>query len=261
MRILGLGSLLLGAGLALAEAAEMLPIPGGTFLMGQADGPADERPAHRVTVAPFALDRVPVTNAEFARFLTAVGLRNSRGERLYDDDDPDARIHRRDGGFIPDPGYEDHPALEVTWPGARDFCAHAGKRLPTEAEREYAARGTDGRAYPWGNAPPDRTRGRFGAAWNATVPVGRFPAGAGPFGVLDLAGNVWEWVSSAYRPYPYRANDGREDLRGIEVERGTRGGGHDSPPEDLRATQRGRHVSRRPVAGHHNIGFRCARTR
>lgn len=239
--------------------AEMVRIPAGSFIMGRDDGLADERPAHRVTLGAFEIDRLPVTNAGFARFLDAVGPTNARGENLFDADDPDARIHRRGGRWIADPGYEDHPVVEASWTGARDYCARAGKRLLTEAEWEHAARGGDGRAFPWGHAPPDASRARFAAAWNATAPAGAFPAGASPFGALGMAGNVWHWVSSAYRPYPYRADDGREDLRDVTVERVTRGGGHDSPAEHLTATHRGRHVSRAPRAGHHNIGFRCAR--
>jgi iron(II)-dependent oxidoreductase len=174
-------------------------------------------------------------------------------------DDPDARVHRRGDRWVADPGYEDHPVVEASWPGARDFCAWAGKRLPTEAEWEYAARGPDGRRYPWGGELPDGTRARFAAGWNATTPVGAYPAGTSPFGVLGMAGNVWQWVSSAYRPYPYRPDDGREEARDVSVERVTRGGGHDSRPDELTTTHRGRHVSRAPRAGHHNIGFRCAR--
>jgi formylglycine-generating enzyme required for sulfatase activity len=236
----------------------MVEVPAGPFMMGRDDGAADERPAHEVVLAAFSIDRTPVTNAGFARFLDAVGPQNARGERLFDDDDRDARIRIRDGRWQADPGFADHPVVEASWPGARDYCAWAGKRLPTEAEWEKAARGTDARLYPWGSEPPDATRAHFSAGWNETVPVGRHPRGASPYGALDLAGNVWEWVSSAYRPYPYRADDGREaqDARAV---RGTRGGGHDSPAAELTATQRGRTLSRAPLAGHHNIGFRCAR--
>ena len=85
-----------------------------------------------------------------------------------------------------------------------------------------------------------------------------FPAGASPYGVQDMAGNAWEWVSSAYRPYPYDPHDGREDLAAGPV-RGTRGGGHDSPADEITTTQRGRNLSRNPASGHHNIGFRCAK--
>lgn len=240
-------------------AGEMITIPAGPFLMGRDDGPADERPAHTVTLPAYTIDRLPVTNEQFARFLEAAGTHSAAGERLYDIDDPDARIHRRAGAWRSDDGYENHPVVEAPWAGARDYCTWLGKRLPTEAEWEKAARGTDGRRYPWGNHPPDRSRAQFGAGWNETASADRFPAGASPFGVLDMAGNAWEWVSSAYRPYPYRATDGREDLAAGPV-RGTRGGGHDSAAEEITTTQRGRNLSRNPRSGHHNIGFRCAQT-
>lgn len=236
----------------------MVPVPAGPFLMGRDDGPADERPAHTVALPAYSIDRIPVTNSEFARFLAVVGPRNTRDERLYDADDPDARIHRRNGVWKADVGYETHPVIEVSWAGARDYCAWAGKRLPTEAEWEKAVRGTDGRLYPWGSATPDGSRAQFAAGWIETVPVDHFRHGASPFGALDMAGNAWEWVSSAYRPYPYRADDGREDPTPGPV-RGTRGGGHDSPASEITTTERGRNLSRNPRSGHHNIGFRCAR--
>jgi iron(II)-dependent oxidoreductase len=225
--------------------------------MGSDDGPADERPQHEVKLPAFRIDRLPVTNRAFAAFLDAVGTHNGAGERLFDADDPDARIHRHASGWRADSGFEDHPVVEASWAGARDYCAWRGGRLPTEAELEKAARGLDGRRYPWGNEPPDASRARFGAPFNATVPVGRYPAGASSFGALDMAGNVWEWVASAYRSYPYRADDGREDLTAGPV-RATRGGGHDSAVAEITSTQRGRNLSRNPRSGHHNIGFRCA---
>jgi iron(II)-dependent oxidoreductase len=211
-----------------------------------------------VELPAFSIDRTPVTNADFAAFLNAAGPVNSGGERLFDADDNDARIQKKGGRWLADAGFEEHPVVEVSWFGARDYCAWAGKRLPTEAEWEKAARGPDGRRYPWGNNPPDQTRAQYNSGWNQTVPVSRFPKGASPYGVLDLAGNTWEWVSSAYIPYPYDPKDGREDLRPGPV-RGTRGGGHDSPAEELTTTQRGRNLSRNFRSGHHNVGFRCAR--
>ena len=159
---------------------------------------------------------------------------------------------------MPDARYEQHPVVEVTWRGAREYCAWHGKRLPSKAEWEKAARGTDGRKYPWGNGLPDGTRARFGSTYNATVPVGSYPAGASPYGVLDMAGNVWQWVSSVYRDYPYRVDDGRESLDSLKT-RGTRGGSHDWSIEGLTTTARGHNLSRAPRAGHHNVGFRCAR--
>ena len=258
-RILAL-LLWLGCAVAGVQARDMVEVPAGAFVMGSDDGPADERPPHRVDLSHFRIDRLPVTNADFATFLEALGARGTRGGqpyRRYDDDDGDARIHRVDGRWRADTGLEQHPVNEVSWAGARDYCAWKGKRLPTEAEWEKAARGTDGRRYPWGNQAPDASRARFGAGWNQTVAADALPAGASPFGALDMAGNQWEWVSSQYRAYPYRADDGREDPDAEGV-RGTRGGGHDSTPGELTTTQRGRNLSRAPLAGHHNIGFRCA---
>ena len=256
--LLGIAAASASHAAAPAAGSEMVTVPAGPFTMGSNTGPQDERPAHQVTLATFAIDRLPVTNARFAEFLDAVGPANKGGERLFDIDDPDARIHRERGKWIASKGFENHPVVEVPWAGARDYCAWRGKRLPTEAEWEKAARGTDGRKYPWGNNLPDRSRAHFGAAYNETAPVERGSAGPSPYGVQDMAGNAWEWVASAYRPYPYRADDGREEATAGPV-RGTRGGGHDSPAEAITTTQRGRNLSRNPASGHHNIGFRCAK--
>jgi formylglycine-generating enzyme required for sulfatase activity len=245
---------------SIADAADddMVQLPAATFTMGRDDGLADERPAHRITLQAFAIDRRPVTNADFAAFLETAGTRNKAGQHLFDWDDEDARIHRRQGRWQADSGYEQHPAIEMTWYGARDYCAALGKRLPSEAEREYAARGSDARAYPWGAEAPSRKRAQYSVGYGKTRPVGSFPDGATPEGLLDLAGNVHEWTASIALPYPYRADDGRED-RDKVADRVTRGGAADTGPDTLRATWRGATVSRRATAGHHNIGFRCAK--
>lgn len=254
-----IGSLLLLHRLCDAgEPPQMVRIPAGSFWMGDDNGFADEKPRHQVNVAEFFIDRTKVTNAQFARFMNANGTQAADGQRWYDVDDNDARIHRRNKQWTAHPGHENHPVVETSWHGALAYCRWLGKRLPTEAEWEKAARGTDGRKFPWGNEAPDKSRAHFAGGWNELKPVGSFPQGASPYGVLDMAGNGWEWVSSAYLPYPYDARDGREDLTRDAV-RGTRGGGHDSRPEELSTTQRGRHVSRNPRGGHHNISFRCAR--
>jgi formylglycine-generating enzyme required for sulfatase activity len=239
-------------------ATQMISIPAGIFTMGSDTGPVDERPAHSVTLAAFEIDLFPITNADFAKFLNALGLRNSRGEKRYDEDDNDARIHRSNGRWQADAGYERHPVVEPSWVGARDYCSWLGKSLPTEAQWEKAARGTDARPYPWGADAPTANRARFAAGYNQTTNVDTFPDGRSPYGVWSMAGNAWEWVSSAYRPYPYRAEDGRESLEAGPV-RSTRGGGHDSPATEITTTQRGRNLSRAPQAGHHNISFRCVR--
>lgn len=247
------------ASTGLASEADMVRLPGGTFTMGSDRHLADERPAHAVTLEPFWIDRVPVTNAAFAAFLQRIGgTSNARGQHLFDWDDRDARLREVEGRWRADPGYERHPANEMTWYGARDYCAALGKRLPTEAEREFAARGPQGRTYPWGEERPDPSRARYGVGWTKTVPVGSFPEGATPEGVLDLAGNVHEWTSTIMRPYPYRADDGRE-APDILADRVVRGGAADTGADTLRASWRGASVSRRASAGHHNIGFRCAK--
>ena len=116
--------------------SEMVAIPAGAFLMGSSDGANDDRPSHQVSVAAFEIDRLPVTNARFAEFLNAVGAHSKNGERLFDDDDPNARIHIQGTRCVADKGFENHPVVEVSWPGARDYCAWHGKRLSTEAESE-----------------------------------------------------------------------------------------------------------------------------
>lgn len=243
---------------ACAQAPEMMPVPAGPFTMGSNDGPEDERPAHTVTLGAFEIDRLQVSNAAFAAFLQRHGVVDANGRRYFDWDDGDARIHRVDGVWRADPGFENHPVVEASWLGAQAYCLALGKRLPTEAEWEKAARGPKALRYPWGNSAPTPAQARFASGWNQTAPVDAYAAQASPYGVVGMAGNAWHWVSSAYRPYPYRADDGREDASPGPV-RATRGGGHDSPATELRTTERGRTLSRAPAAGHHNIGFRCAR--
>jgi iron(II)-dependent oxidoreductase len=240
------------------SSTELISVPAGPLMMGSTTGPADERPTHRIEVAAFSIDKTPVTNRQFAEFLNAVGPANTRRQRLYDADDGDARIHRKGTSWVADAGFEEHPVLEASWYGARDYCQWVGKRLPTEPEWEKAARGTDGRKFPWGNTAPDGTRAQYAKGWRDTIAVGSTPAGASPYGVLDMSGNAWEWVSSAYKPYPYNSKDGREDPD-ADIERVTRGGGQDSGAEQITTTHRGQGLSREPRAGHHNVGFRCAR--
>ena len=264
----------------------MVAIEGGSYPIGSADGPASTGPLHRVTLDPFLIDVHEVTNAQFATFLDTLEITAKRvvraGELRPDDvdgpdanrlwggssgndrafiemDDTDARIGIVDGRFAPEPGFADHPVSESTWQGAVALCAWRGARLPTEAEWEAAARGKEGRTYPWGEAPPTPEHAVFGRGRGETDPVGSHPKGATPEGVFDLAGNETEWTSSLFEPYPYNAEDGREDPN-ARGERVTRGGDHvfDVAPDQLTGTFRDG-FSRDPRRGHRHIGFRCAK--
>ncbi len=221
----------------------MVYVPAGTFTMGDThgDGEADERPARRVSVPAFWLDRTEVTNAQFARFVRS--LRDSG--------------QARDDRWVMEPGKEHYPAVNIPWRAAWAYCRWADKQLPTEAEWEYAARGSDGRKYPWGNDWDDG-RARFGGGrgGQGAAPAGSYPTGISPFGVLDMAGNVWEWVNTLYRPYPYVSGDGW-DRPSTQGRHAVRGGSWVLNPWDLRASNR-----EFGEAGYRSvyIGFRCARS-
>ncbi|MBN8619269.1 MAG: formylglycine-generating enzyme family protein [Anaerolineae bacterium] len=176
------------------DGIEMVLVPAGCFTMGNDEGRRDERPASQVCFErSFWIDRTEVTNLQYGSPGAFEGDQRPRGNLL--------------------------------WSEARDFCAQRGGRLPTEAEWEYAGRGPDGLFYPWGN---DLVGDFLVFDQNASEPaeVGSKPEGASWVGALDMAGNVWEFVSSAYARYPYDASDGREDLNDTTVERVYRGGIH-----------------------------------
>ncbi|MDA0999266.1 MAG: SUMF1/EgtB/PvdO family nonheme iron enzyme [bacterium] len=246
-----------GAAPAEGKYAGMVLIPAGPFQMGRDNGPDDEKPAHQVYLSAFYIDRNLVRVSEYAEFIRAKSHLGPLGEMYLDAPDPDARIHRRGGVWTADKGFENYPAAELSWHGAVAYCRWRGKRLPSEAEWEKAARGTDGRLYPWGNQPPTQELAFFGGFHGETVPVGRYPKGASPYGVLDMAGQVWEWTRSLYRKYPYQSRDGRENLK-TEDTRVARGGTSSSDAEGLTATSRTPVDPGRLDTGHAYFGFRCA---
>lgn len=174
-----------------SEPGAMVPIPAGEFIMGTDERFSDEGPQHRLRLGTFYIDRHEVTNLQYQAFIEKTHRR------------PPAHFVGREAP----PGKADHPVVFVSWFDARDYCAWAGKRLPTEQEWEKAARGTDGRTYPWGENF-DVVRANTPVRWQAigvkgdTSPVGAFPAGVSPYGLEDMSGNVWEWTSSWYRAYP-----------------------------------------------------------
>jgi iron(II)-dependent oxidoreductase len=253
-----LAALGLAVGPSAADADGLMFVPAGPFWMGRDDGAREEAPLHRVVVAAFWIDRHKVTNAELAEFLNAQGMTSAAGARRYDWDDADARVRRGpDGRWRSDAGFEQHPAVEVSWAGARDYCAWRGRRLPTEAEWEKAARGDDRRRYPWGNVSPTEAHAVFGRPYSATAPTDGRPAGASPHGVHDMLGNLAEWTATAFTPYPYRHDDGREPFTG-SGRVAVRGAAHDDPAEALSVTARRSYDHRGAAAGHHHVGFRCA---
>jgi formylglycine-generating enzyme required for sulfatase activity len=172
---------------------DMILVPAGPFTMGaDRGGEDDEHPAHTVTLAAFWLDRTEVTNLAYRRCVDAGRCRPH---------DPTSANKNHFGGDAPFRGPA-QPISSVSWDDAKAYCAWAGKRLPTEAEWEKAARGPDGRKFPWGEAAADPSLAVFGA--DRTADVGTHPTGNGPYGHADLAGNVWEWVEDQYDPYAYR---------------------------------------------------------
>ena len=148
---------------AIAQETGMVLIPAGEFTMGSEDSNADsdEAPEHTVYLDAYWIYKHEVTNAQYAEFMNDQGNQTEDGVTWLDSGEDDARIHQSSGDWIPDSGYGDHPVVEVSWYGAQAYCEWAGGRLPTEAEWEKAARGTDGRTYPWGEQDPNCNRNRM----------------------------------------------------------------------------------------------------
>ena len=244
----------------------MVYVPAGEFMMGShgADPKADtdESPRHTVYLDSYWIDRLEVTNFRYAEFLNTLGdhIGTCEGQDCAETqvEDKNSHILRQGGRYVVERGFEDHPVTQVNWYGARAYCRWAGARLPTEAEWEKAARGVDGRAYPWGKEMPNCKKAQYGDCGGETVPVGTKPRGDSPYGALDMAGNVWEWVADWYEPAYYRSSPAQNPL-GPEpgLHKAFRGGSWGYPPTFLRTTDRARN---RPTYAGFDIGFRCAAT-
>jgi formylglycine-generating enzyme required for sulfatase activity len=222
---------------------EWVTIPAGPFDMGSADGDEDERPVRPVSLGEYRISRYPITNRQYEAY-----VRDAKAK---------SPAHWKDGK-VPD-GKEDHPVVHVSWNDAVAYCRWKSEqtgavyRLPTEAEWEKAARGTDGRTWPWGDQFDQAKCNTREGGRGETTPVTEFPEGGSPYGCYDMAGNVWEWTNSLYKPYPYEPDDGREDPN-AEGRRVLRGGSWRYTAYYARSAYRLRDT---PDGRDDDFGFRC----
>ena len=231
------------------DSAPMVFVPPGEFTMGSNDGDSDEKPVHTVYLDAFWIDKFEVTNTQYAACLNAGACKS-----------PSQNNSNTRGGYFGNPQFNNYPVIYVSWNDANAYCAWTGERLPTEAEWEKAARGTDGRVYPWGNEW-DQTRLNWRDSIlrpGDTTADGSYPSGASAYGALDMAGNVWEWVADWYDA-TYYANSPRNNPKGPAsgLNRALRGGAWSTDPSTVRASDR----SNYDPDGHIDvIGFRCAQS-
>lgn len=247
-----------------ADGMTQVFVPAGSFQMGGLDNNTDpdELPPHKLTMSAFWMDKLEVTNGMYLLCVEAGGC-----------DLPTFFTSEKHETYFNTDEFADYPVVNVTWGNANDYCEWAGKRLPTEAEWEYAARGTDLRLFPWGDERPDASRANFNRVINDVTRVGSFPAGASAFGVLDMSGNVWEWVSDYYGGEAYALSAGSNPTGplaavGAGERRVIRGGSYQDVEDDIRLANRGyssgpdleADMDSPEYKGEYStkIGFRCA---
>ena len=258
------------------DGAVMIYVPGGSFQMGANQDPSssgdfNENPEHPVQVDGFWIDKHLVDHKQFTEFLYFQGNLIDHGVTWYDDESEYSLFENRVEFLKPYLGFEDYPVMDISWYGAQAYCEWVGGRLLTEAEWEYAARGPENRIYPWGNEF-DCTRGNFSEGaddeepgyssgesgcdgFELTSPVDAHPQGASWVGVLDLAGNVWDWVADwGATPYPtgLQVNPTGPESGANKI---ARGGSWNDYGWGVHATLRGEYP---PTYRSPAIGFRCA---
>ncbi len=227
---------------------ELVEIPAGPFVRGTSRGGFDERPERIIYLDSFFIDRYEVTNAQYSAFLKATGHRKAGPPSRY------AKNTARMRGV-------NQPVVYVSWEDAKAYCAWRGRRLPSEAEWEKAMRGTDGRLWPWGNVEiqDGANWARVDDGFDVAAPVGSVRSDESPYGVMDGAGNVMEWVDDWYQENAYAAS---EERNSASPEYGTykvlRGAAYTSAGSDLRITARSKMML---DFRDETIGFRCAQSR
>ena len=250
----------------------MALIPGATYEMGidasaipglmtkfnvrRAELFAEETPKHAVTIPSFYIDRTEVTNAQFKRFIEQNP--EWQKDRIQAEYHNGKYLQQWNGTSFP-AGQDDHPVVFISWYAAAAFCRAQGKRLPTEAEWEYAARGGLNRQdFPWGDELPDKSRANYGASEiKAPVKVASYLANG--YGIHDMAGNVWEFLADEWQKYPLKAalTASVDTFSQVKTRRALRGGSFGGGVVNLRVTYRDSHLPENAVE---HVGFRCAMT-
>ena len=231
------------------DGMKMVYVPAGEFSMGSNDGDSDENPVHTVYLDPYWIDKYEVTNRQYAKCVEAGDCSEPSRSSSSSYNLP---IYYGNSKFT------DYPVIYVSWYQADAYCQWAGGRLPSEAEWEKAARGVNGRIYPWGDSSPDKLRANYDWNESDTTKVGSYPGGISPYGAMDIAGNVMEWVADRYdSEYYYRSP--LENPRGPDT--GDywvlRGGSWSNYGENLRTFIR---FKSKPIYSYNVYGFRCATT-
>lgn len=224
---------------------EMVTIPAGPFVRGTTNGGFDEQPQRTLALETFSIDRYEVTNHQYQQFVLATGHRKAGPPSRY------AKSISKMRG-------PNQPVVYVSWDDANEYCRWKGKRLPTEAEWEKAMRGTDARLWPWGNQekPNGANWARVQDGHEVSARVGSFSTDKSPYGVMDGAGNVMEWVADWYQETYYKeAPDKDPPSPEFGTFRVMRGGGYTTTGGDIRITSRSKMV---PDFRDETIGFRCA---
>ncbi|MDF0667358.1 MAG: SUMF1/EgtB/PvdO family nonheme iron enzyme [Nitrospira sp.] len=237
------------------DGAPMIVVPAGSFPMGvpagARDGGRDEYPRHDVFVDTFAIDKFEVTNGRYLEFVKSTGHRVPQNPR-----NPTRNLWQ--GESITD-SLTDRPVINVDWFDAEAYCRWAGKRLPTEAEWEKAAKGTSDRRFPWGNVEPTSKHLNYNQPWigeKTLMPVGSYEAGKSPYGLYDMAGNVWEWVDDWYDARYYEKSP-KKNPKGPDTgtKKVIRGAGWQNETPTVRIFTR---VESDPTVRNESTGFRCA---